>query len=54
MVAGPKWCGKTETCKRYAKSKYNQDTKKRIELAESDPYSILVGDNPRLIDEWQN
>ena len=54
LVAGPKWCGKTETCKKYAKSKYVLDTKSNIELAESNPRSILLGDNPRLIDEWQN
>lgn len=54
VVAGPKWCGKTETCKKYAKSKYVLDTKNKIELAESNPQSILLGDNPRLIDEWQN
>ncbi len=54
VVSGPKWCGKTETCKKYAKSKYVLDTKNKIELAESDPLSILLGDSPRLIDEWQN
>ena len=54
VVVGPKWCGKTETCKIYAKSKYVLDTKSKIEIAESDPQSILLGDNPRLIDEWQN
>ncbi len=54
VVAGPKWCGKTETCKKYAKSSYSLDSKKKIELAESNPESILLGDNPRLIDEWQN
>ena len=54
VVSGPKWCGKTETCKKFAKSKYVLDTKSKIELAESDPQAILVGDNPRLIDEWQS
>ena len=54
VVSGPKWCGKTETCKKFAKSKYVLDTKNKIELAESDPQAILVGDNPRLIDEWQS
>lgn len=54
VVAGPKWCGKTETCKKYAKSKYALDTKTKIELAQSNPESILIGENPRLIDEWQN
>lgn len=54
VVTGPKCCGKTETCKKYAKSKYVLDTKNKIELAEADPRSILLGDNPRLIDEWQH
>lgn len=54
VVAGPKFCGKTETCKKYAKSKYSLDTKKKIELVQSNPESILIGENPRLIDEWQN
>lgn len=54
VVAGPKFCGKTTTCKQYAKSIYSLDTKKKIELVQSNPESILIGDNPRLIDEWQN
>lgn len=53
VVSGPKWCGKSETCKRYAKSRYILDSKNKIDLAESSPQSILLGDNPRLIDEWQ-
>lgn len=54
VVAGPKFCGKSETCKKYAKSAYSLDTKKKIQLASADPESILMGDNPRLIDEWQS
>ncbi len=54
VVAGPKWCGKTETCKKYAKSKYSLDTKSKIQFAKADPFGILAGENPRLIDEWQN
>ena len=53
VVAGPKFCGKTTTCKLFAKSSYTLDTKAKIELVQSSPQSILVGDNPRLIDEWQ-
>ena len=30
------------------------DTKAKIELVQSSPESILIGDAPRLIDEWQN
>ena len=54
VVAGPKFCGKTTTCKLFAKSIYALDTKQKIELAQSSPRSILDGDVPRLIDEWQN
>ncbi len=54
VVTGPKFCGKTTTCKRFAKSSYTLDTKSKIELVQSSPQSILIGDTPRLIDEWQN
>lgn len=54
VVTGPKFCGKTTTCKKYAKSTYSIDTKSKVELAQTDPDSILIGENPRLIDEWQN
>ena len=53
VVAGPKFCGKTTTCKRFAKSSYTLDTKSKIQLVQSSPVSILIGDTPRLIDEWQ-
>ncbi len=54
LVAGPKFCGKTTTCKRFASSMYSLDTKEKIQLVQSSPLSILKGDYPRLIDEWQN
>ena len=54
LVAGPKFCGKTTTCSLFAKSNYILDTKQKIEFVQSSPESILVGDTPRLIDEWQN
>ena len=54
VVAGPKFCGKTTTCKRFAKSNYSLDTKSKIELVQSNPEAILIGETPRLIDEWQN
>ncbi len=54
VVAGPKFCGKTTTCKRFAASSYALDTKDKIELVQSSPISILSGATPRLIDEWQN
>ncbi len=53
VVNGPKWCGKSTTCRMFAKSSYILDSKKKIELANFNPESILIGENPRLIDEWQ-
>ena len=54
VVAGPKFCGKTTTCELFAKSKYALDTKAKIQMVESNPEAILIGENPRLIDEWHN
>lgn len=54
VVAGPKFCGKTTTCELFSKSKYALDTLQKIRLVKSNPEAILIGDNPRLIDEWQN
>ena len=53
VVAGPKFCGKTTTCMRYQNSFVKLNTKQSIALAKLDPKSVLVGENPRLIDEWQ-
>ncbi len=56
-IVGPKWCGKTTTAKQFAKSYIEmQDPDKRdmyIETAKIKPSNLLVGENPRLIDEWQ-
>jgi uncharacterized protein len=56
-IVGPKWCGKTTTAKQYAKSFIEmQDPDKRemyMETAKIKPSNLLIGENPRLIDEWQ-
>ena len=56
-IVGPKWCGKTTTAKQFAKSFIEmQDPDKRdmyLETAKIKPSNLLVGENPRLIDEWQ-
>lgn len=56
-IVGPKWCGKTTTAKQFAKSYIEmQDPDKRdmyLETAKIKPSNLLVGENPRLIDEWQ-
>ncbi len=53
LVSGPKFCGKTTMCEKYAKSKTSLKTTNQIELAQADPYSTLIGEKPHLIDEWQ-
>ena len=53
VINGPKWCGKSTTSERFAKSSYILDNKKKIELANFSLKSILIGENPRLIDKWQ-
>lgn len=53
VVVGPKFCGKTTTCMRFQKSCIKLNTDSRIRLARLNPRQALVGDKPRLIDEWQ-
>ena len=56
-IEGPKWCGKTWTSTYHSKSEFMvgdpQNNFSNRKLAEIDPVSILKGDTPRLIDEWQ-
>ncbi len=56
-IVGPKWCGKTTTAKQQANSFIEmQDPDKRemyVETAKIMPSNLLIGENPRLIDEWQ-
>ena len=53
VVTGPKFCGKSTMCEKYAKSVTKLKSTNDIELALADPKSALVGENPHLIDEWQ-
>ncbi|MDO5331689.1 MAG: DUF4143 domain-containing protein [Bacillota bacterium] len=53
QVVGPKFCGKTTTCMLYQKSVIRLNTEASIKSAEISPESVLVGEYPRLIDEWQ-
>ena len=57
LIEGPKWCGKTTTAEQQAKSVIylaDPDNQKRyIDMAELGTKQLLVGSNPRLIDEWQ-
>lgn len=58
LVEGPKWCGKTTTCEHHAKSVlYMADPVRRdryLTQAAVDITELLKGDQPRLIDEWQD
>ncbi len=58
LIVGPKWCGKTTTAMQKAKSCISlQDPDMRdayIATAQVKPSNLLTGDNPRLIDEWQD
>ena len=53
LVAGPKFCGKTTTCMLYQKSFVKLNTKQAISMARMNPKGVLMGEKPRLIDEWQ-
>ena len=56
-IEGPKWCGKTWTSAFHSKSEiYIGDPAGHFQnrqLAELAPDLVLDGENPRLIDEWQ-
>ena len=57
LIVGPKWCGKTTTAEEKAKSVLKmQDPDMRdgyLATAKAKPSLLLKGENPRLIDEWQ-
>ncbi|MDD3945107.1 MAG: AAA family ATPase, partial [Bacteroidales bacterium] len=57
LIEGAKWCGKTSTARQVAKSVlYMQDTDRGqgyLKMADTMPSRLLLGDNPRLLDEWQ-
>jgi uncharacterized protein len=55
QITGPKFCGKTETAKQQAASQINLQTDPSVAIAmSSDPRVLLIGDTPKLIDEWQD
>ena len=57
LIEGPKWCGKTTTAKQKVKSFISMDrpdmTRQYQQMAELSPNTLLKGETPRLIDEWQ-
>lgn len=56
-IEGPKWCGKSWTAAFHANSEiYIADSRGNFQnrrLAEMSPETVLLGDTPRMIDEWQ-
>lgn len=57
LIQGAKWCGKTTTAEQIAKSVLYmakpEDKSQNLILADINPSTLLEGDIPRLIDEWQ-
>lgn len=58
LIKGPKGCGKTTSAKQKAKSYIEfQDEEVRenlLAVAEAAPKRLLIGEKPRLFDEWQD
>lgn len=57
LIEGPKWCGKTTTAEQQAASVLRMDNpvskEQNQSMAKLNPFRLLRGDVPRLIDEWQ-
>ena len=54
LIRGMKACGKTESAKQFSKSIIAIDQDPQISLLmETAPQRLLLGETPRLIDEWQ-
>ncbi len=58
LIVGPKGCGKTTTAKHYANSYIefqDEDVRENLlSVAETMPSKLLIGEKPRLFDEWQD
>ena len=58
LIEGPKWCGKTTTAQQQAKSILDLGDsgvlKQSLQMMEISPKTLLQGETPRLIDEWQS
>jgi predicted AAA+ superfamily ATPase len=54
LIRGMKACGKTESAKQFSKSILKMDQNAQVPLLmETAPERLLLGETPRLIDEWQ-
>lgn len=58
LIEGPKWCGKATTAKQQAVSVLDLGDSSVLAEAEEDmqlrPKTLLEGETPRLLDEWQS
>ncbi|MCH5346691.1 MAG: ATP-binding protein [Muribaculaceae bacterium] len=58
LIEGPKWCGKTSTGRLHSQSELDlsdpQTLKEASMMAGIDGKALLIGETPRLIDEWQD
>lgn len=58
LIKGPKGCGKTTTAKEHSKSfieLHDEDKRESyLLIASTMPSKLLIGEKPRLIDEWQD
>lgn len=57
LIEGPKWCGKTTTARQQAKSVLDLGDsdvlRQSQQMMDVSPKTLLQGETPRLIDEWQ-
>jgi uncharacterized protein len=54
LIRGAKACGKTESARQFSKSMLEVDTDPQVPLLiETAPSRLLLGNSPRLLDEWQ-
>ena len=58
LIVGPKGCGKTTTAKYFSKSfiefQDEENRDKYLMVAQTSPSKLLIGEKPRLFDEWQD
>ena len=58
LIVGPKGCGKTTTAKQKANSviefQDEDNREKYLAVANNIPSKLLIGEKPRLFDEWQD
>ena len=57
VIEGPKWCGKTWTSSQHSRSEFLMGSAagnfQNKRLAELSPETVLTGETPRMLDEWQ-